>query len=257
MKGHPGKPTNKRPGRSDKRPGRTVSLISFASHHWEWWLSALGIFSVAVYLTVSGMSFAKTEPLKVRKIEPIPLTSDNLSEWAKMAESLIEQKEQGKISIPARDLSELVEWGRHNLQVLEGTLMMTDPLAFLGVSASIQHSRMNFRKLVEHELRVDEAYRLVDEKNDLADRIHFEIPPPPKLERWEQADLSVYEHHDLLVERSLDELFPGLPPLVPAWEEIRDNGDEEMADEGISHTQRVAWRIISRSRYGPRVIRAR
>jgi hypothetical protein len=252
MKGHPGKPV-------DKRPGRTASLISFASFHWKWWLSALCIFSMAIYLTISSMSFAKSGPLKVRRIEPIPLTADNLCEWAKVAEILIEQREQGKIRIPAQNLPELIEWGRHNLQILEDALMMTDPLAFLGVSASIQRSRMNFRKLAEHELRLDESYRLVDEKNDLADRVHFNPPAPPKLESGEQADLSAYELHELLVERSLDELFPGLPPLVPAWEEIMvtGDGDEKIADEGITHTQRVAWRIISRSRYGPRVLRAR
>ena len=75
-------------------------------------------------------------------------------------------------------------------------------------------------------------------------------------------EVRVYEAQLNPVETALAALIPGIPLPVPAWEAEEKaleapaaaaNGEEVAQPTG----KRASWRVINRSRYGPKVIRTR
>lgn len=251
---------NKRPGKKiHNRRRRIGDLYSYISYNWQWGVVVLFLFSLSVYITYTSAVFAATPSTKILQVERIPLSSDNIETWAHAAVTLTEQRDQGAVNFPARSMPELIEWGRHNTPILDEAIPETDVALFLGVTASIHNARVNFRKLAEYELRLDESYGIIEEMEDLTGRVHFAMPDPPQLKGWEKVDLEVYISNDFLVENELYKLLPDLLPLVPAWEEPAVSEDKEMqeGDGNISRAKRIAWRTVSRSRSGPKVKRVR
>jgi hypothetical protein len=81
------------------------------------------------------------------------------------------------------------------------------------------------------------------------------------LKGWEQRDLVVYEENEQLLEEILLKLLPEMPPLVPAWDtpladvDWENEWEAEEASKRKGESKPVSWRIISQSRYGPRILR--
>lgn len=239
-------------------PGFWSGFIHSISYHWKWGLSALSIFCATIYVSYMGLVAAAQKPMKEPSLEKTPLSSINLEAWAEAADALSEQRDQGKLRIPARNLIELIDWGRKNPRILGEALPGVDLSAFLSVTAALQHTRMNFRQLVEHDLRLDEAYGIMDEKEgDSSDHIPFSMPGPPAFKLWEKADLEVYKAHDRLVEITLYDLLPDMSPLVPAWEAAWEGQDGKSEDRIEAKPRCIAWRMVGGRGSGPTVIRKR
>jgi hypothetical protein len=228
-------------------------------YHWKWGLSAFCLFLIAVYVVCVIADAAGTEkPPKYLPVEMISLSEEGLEAWCEAADVLAGLKNAKMLEIPGRSLAELIAWGRRNPEDLADALGVENPLVFLGLTLSIAHVRTTFRDMVEHEMRLEEGQNINAYAffiGDLSGR--FAYDETFELEAWEADDLAVYDDNSDLVEGALDRLLPNRPPLVPCWKAM---DDAELVELGLKkektvETKPLSWRVISRSRYGPRILR--
>lgn len=205
-----------------------------------------------IVLGASGVS-QPTGPLTIKSI---PLTGALVDEWIRAAGALSQLRDEGEIDIPVNCLPTFIEWGRNHPEILDSGMQWTDAVDFLGVTLAINRARQNFREQVEYELRVEEGKHLTGKMKEFAEQ--FQIPNAPLLRDRERNDLNTYEQYVASIESVLEDLLPGLPPLVPAWLEDTSPFPLEKTD-GItgSAARNIAWRIVNRSRHGPSVIRVK
>lgn len=233
-------------------------------YHWKWGLSALSMFLVALYVVCVIADAAGTEKApKYLPVEMISLSDEGLAAWCRSAVLLAGLRESKELEIPGRSFQEFIAWGRRNPEVLREAfddLDVKEPDVFLGLALSIAHVRRTFRNMVEHEMRLDEsqdsdpsAFFIGDLSDRFPEHVSFE------LEVWEEDDLNVYDANNELVENTLDRLLPDRPPLVPYWKAMDDAELVELGlmDKKPVETKPVSWRVISRSRYGPRILRGK
>lgn len=225
------------------------------AYHWRWALLTAALCTLVVYLAYAGMSGDEGKSAAPLSVTLIPLDGNNLDRWCNAAAAWADRITREKKRIPARNLSELIEWGRRNPRRLARYTPDMPPPVFLGVARGLEKARRNFRKLAEYEIRLEESQRICEEMEFAAEQIDFMEPPPPSLQPWEKADLECYERHSARVEDVLYALLPGLPPLVPAWGEAHEDRNQDMNKTRDAEARRIAWRVISRSRYGPRILK--
>lgn len=245
--------------KKEKQRSRVWMLLFSEPLSWKWSMGLLAGISVVALMTfiVSGAIATSEQPYpKLLKVERIPLSQEKLNDWARSARKLMEAQDRGQITIPCQMLIELIEWGRRNPKALDDALRTCTPDQFLGVALSIELTRRNLRSTIEYEICMDEIDQTLDAMEGPADWIRY--PDPPNLEGGGEADLTVYLDNEILVEDTLDILLPNRPPLVPSWEEPDDSSlgpVDNVAPKNES--QKISWRVVSRSRYGPRVLRSR
>ncbi len=209
--------------------GLLDTVLFAVSYHWKWGLCVLLIPFITVHVlrAVIGID-TSSESLERLKIERVQLTDERLEAWSRTAGILAEQRDNGKIRIPARTLPELIEWGRTNPEAIKKACPNSEPEIFLNVALSIELARKNLRNVVEYKMRLQEAERKSYAMADVAFIIPFSYPSPPRLKGWEQSDLKAYERNELMVEGTLYDLIPELPFLVPAWEESNEEQEDQM-----------------------------
>ncbi len=248
--------------RNSREPdGLLENTLYTVVNHWKWELSALSLFLMAVYVVCIIADAAGNEkPPKYLPVEMVLLTDKGLETWCRSAEFLASLREKQRLVIPGRSLEEFIAWGRRNPDVLAKALDVNDPEVFLGLTLSIANVRRSIRDMVEHDMRLEESLDF-DSKaifpGDFSDR--FQIQESFELEVWENDALNVYDANSELVESALDQLLPDQPPLIPYWK-VMD--DAELVKLGLMEeepveSRPVSWRVISRSRYGPRILRGK
>jgi len=222
-------------------------LISYVN--WKLW-GPISIVVVLIFL--SGIINASDGDHQV-EIKKIPLTELKLRQWMSGIEELLEKRNSKTVSIPGRLISELVFWGKENRGTLKEWITMSDPDLFLGLCMTIDSTRRNYRKIIEHDRQVSETHLLAKERKDLLGMIY--IPSPPQLTGKDMSDIHIYECNFDHIERLLTELFPDLPPLVAEAQSEPvhfEEGEEKVKELNVSP---LSWRVISRSRFGPKLIR--
>lgn len=219
-------------------------------------LALLVVVLVVTFWVVAAVEAGKSEELL--NIERVPLTETAASLWMERAKDVGAARAGGKVAYNAATLPAFLEWGRRNADLLAPHLVEMTPAEFLGVAASVLNARKRLSDLVEHDMRFQEeekAYQASGNAN-----IAFTPTPAPALESWERDDLAVYENYQGLMDTALEALIPGIPLPVASWEDERRRAQAQApvsADEGgePAPARKLSWRIISTSRYGPRIIR--
>ncbi|MHC5036071.1 MAG: hypothetical protein ACYTHM_02040 [Planctomycetota bacterium] len=217
-------------------------------------LAVLGLLLLALAVTLMVIFASQADPGKpTLEFDRVPLTTEEVFAWAETGRAFAQYREQGRLrNVRVSTLSAFLEWGRTNPELLTPALAEADPTHFLGVSLSLHNARRRLRELVEYDIR------LADEEKTIAalkgSDIVIPYSAPPVLEDWERADLQVYEENQGLVEDVLWGMMPDIPAPIPAWEE-----EAPPPEEGAPTVKpvRIKWRVINRSRYGPKVIRVK
>ena len=241
--------------------GLLENILYTIVNHWKWELSGLSFFLMAVYVVCIIADVAGTEKHpKYFPVEMVLLTDEGLEAWCRSAEFLASLREEQRLAIPGRSLEEFIAWGRRNPDVLAKALDVNDPEVFLGLTLSIANVRRTIRDMVEHEMRLEETLDpdlKVNFPGDFTDR--FQVQESFKLEVWENDDLNVYDANSDLVESARDQLLPDQPPLIPYWKVMDDAEQVKLGlmEEEPVEIRPVSWRVISRSRYGPRILRGK
>jgi len=254
-----------------KQKQQPSSLLGMIFHFWhgvakhiyiEAALLGSLILVLVVYMIVSAVSTEpEPEPLA---LETVPLTEGNVGIWCEAAHEFGEARAAGKAGHSVRTLPEFIEWGRRHQWRIEPHLTAMKLQDFLNLTLGVLNARKRLREFVEFGMRV-EAEEKAFEKLANTD-VEFRSSLPPQLEAWEEVNLAVYEQYQILIDPALEAMIPGIPLPVPAWEaerqaEIRADEEAYNAEEGETkkptRTQKLTWRVINTSRYGPKIIRKR
>jgi hypothetical protein len=216
-----------------------------------------GITVIAFLLTVISIAFMVSGALRgdsgpeTIDIVDVPLTSENLSQWIDASIELGRLREGGNLEFSGKSLPALLEWGKNHPGSLRLGLTDMDAGTFLGISSSLDKARTNLREIVEYDMLLEEEA----EMEELLDEAFYGAPltPAPDISPLGEEDLEVYQLMQSQVEDALYILMPGIPLPVPAWEEEEAEAPE---DENPGPPKRpMRWRVVSKSKYGPKVVR--
>ncbi len=152
-----------------------------------------------------------------RSIQPVRLTAATIGEWTKGAAAIGASREAGKAGFEVESLALFLEWARNNFPALENSVGPVDADRFLGITASIERARRNFRRLAEFEMMASEEIS-AGEKFAAAAIIPA-FAPAPAFEKWEEDDLRAYEESFSDIETALFGFIPRIGMPVPAWDE--------------------------------------
>ena len=215
---------------------------------------------VVLLLAVSGIAIQEKEngpESRTRTFNPVVLNENRLWQWSNVVEELARMKQQRRIELPARTLAELMTWARTDCEALEALLGRDRFERFVGVGLSVDEARRDFRAKAEYELRISETLpdSVQSVPMDHGNRLNLSAyDTSPRCSPAEARNLIVYEENMDLVEDALDKLLPGRPTLVPAWG-VASHDDFKNDRKNAKPPRKLKWRTVSRSRYGPRILR--
>ncbi|MHC4599161.1 MAG: hypothetical protein ACYS47_09160 [Planctomycetota bacterium] len=210
-------------------------------------LAALfALIGVIVVISIAGASRDAGEGPPA--VEPVPLTEEALGAWIDAAIELGYLKADGKLRVSVDTLAAFVEWGRHNLGAFEPALGAGDPVHFLGVTLSLHRARANQQALDNHRIRIE----ALDQNGDLVDEAFRDVPlpPAPTWSEVEETDRLLYEGYRVPVETAMKSFLPAVPSLSLL-------NPPAPAGEQPAPPERLRWRTVNKSRYGPRVVRGK
>jgi hypothetical protein len=178
-----------------------------------------------------------------------PLTAEKVASWDTATRALAAARDEGRLALACSSLPGFLAWGAEHPQDLQAALPEMPARSYLGVSLAIHQARLLLARRIEHEKRLEAESRAFSEEDLM--RLGAPIPEPPAMTDREGRDLEVYDAHFGMVEEALFRLMPAIDYPFEEAEEIQAAPPEGAAGE------RIAWRRVNPSRFGPRVLRVR
>jgi len=234
-------------------------VVEFVRTHLKSEIGALGLLLLAacVATLVAGASAPHRAPKPIALFS-VPLTAESIELWSLEATLLADQRDEEQVTFPPDSLPAFIAWGSAEPEALRAHLAETTSVDFLSTCQAISNARRKIRELIAFEMRWEEIEK---QGTGLEERVGANrMPSPPPLSAREKADIEAYETHAATLEQALYTLFPTLPDLAPEelLSEVNRNPDENQPESrSWDPSQRITWRVVNRSRHGPRVLRAR
>jgi hypothetical protein len=240
-----------------KPPPTTLSgiLIDGLRAHWKAGTGVLALLACAAWVAAVVADAAGTgDGRPARTVCPIPLTEGNLRAWSDRASDLAGALDRDGLCIPAQSMPGFIAWAQRNPERLRARLSGYTLVEFLSIARSIHEARVSLRKSVEHDLCREEEGKILETLGEAGsgpgECRPLDICGPA------ERNLEIYEQNLDRIETALEQLLPGIPCPVPAWQTSWP-GDPEPKDVRTHGRVNLGWRVVNRSRYGPRVLRLR
>jgi hypothetical protein len=203
------------------------------------------VLALTLIFLVAGVTRGRAG-VKPLSIEKIPISEEVLASWIEATSELRRLREESGTPLAMDNLPAFISWGKTDPEFLATNLGAMDPARFLGVTLTIAGARKHLGALEEYDQRVKD----LEKRKALMDESFAEIamPQPPAISGPEETDFLVYQAWLESVEGALAELLPSLSPLSPSQASMNPAGETQPSKP-------IQWRVVNRSRYGPRVIR--
>ncbi|MHC4777995.1 MAG: hypothetical protein ACYTFG_05375 [Planctomycetota bacterium] len=225
----------------EERLGSFLSLRGIVA------LAAVAGIAVALVLILAGARGVDPDTA-VRELEIVPLSEHEIAYWIEGASELARARAEAGAPLTMDTVRAFAQWGKADPEAIGPSMKEMVTPQFLSVTFAIDEARRNAQALSDHKVRM-EAF---EARAGLMDQSFAGAAPPPApdLTAAQEADLIVYRTWQDAIEGAMRELLPSLRSPGPS--------EAVPAPAGTAPASRpIQWRVVNRSRYGPKVIRER